>query len=161
MHTQQQKAVWCWGWVELIQAFISNTYLWQAVHNIYQWIYSNNVLSFHLNNYLVISDPSSGSSTDLGGQRVAINRLSSPPEAALTLYRYLFGYSKQSNAAHSSTQSKTIFLHSLTFVKLLIKSWLSAVVWTSLMPQQTDDPSALVYWDHTTTLKASCRFYRE
>lgn len=50
-------------------------YLWQAVHIIGQWTYNNNVISFHLNNYLiVISEASSGSSTDSGGQRVAINR---------------------------------------------------------------------------------------
>ena len=121
-------------------------YLWQRVHIIDQRTYNNNVISFHLNNYLVvISDPGSGSSTDSGGQRVAINRHSSLLGAALTLYRYIFRYSQQSNAAHSSTQRKTTFLYSLTLVKLLIKSWRSVVGWTSLVPQLTDDPPALVY----------------
>lgn len=53
-------------------------YLWQVVQIIDQWTYNNNLISFHLNNYLlVISDPGSGSGTDSGGQRVAINRHSS------------------------------------------------------------------------------------
>lgn len=127
-------------------------YLWQAVGIIDQWTYNNNVICFHLNNYLVIiSDPSSGSSTDSGGQRAAVNRHGSLLEAAFTRCRYSFGYSEQSNAAHGTTQRKTTFLHSLGSVKLLIKSWLSPVVWTSLMPQQTG--SCLLGSHHRTGSK--------
>lgn len=41
------------NWIDLGIPF-QHYYLWQAVCIIDQWTYNNNVISFHLNNYLIV-----------------------------------------------------------------------------------------------------------